>query len=350
MTKVSSHLKQLKFPLYTLVCRGKKSQQFSKGNSTLKTCISFIGRASLDFEDEDVVSFSDGKNGHDQGLSTWWKAFTQYVSILSEFEKYRATSRLLYPNHGTIRDVCVGPGLATRPQRGCYPTSTTGKRGKYLQTWLMSTYAEPSDPRSRQPLNRPTSPLSFVSVGIQGSVALPAALANTPVFGAENVTSQKIIKTRPRHRARFAFTPKGASPSGSPWPPLFSTCLPRILQSWLGWDLLSHYLDYILVVPDSPSLGATIQTLTTDYIEVRLQKHPRDSPPSPWLRGGYQSIFLSCSTHWPKSATLPGTLSKSSLTLLEAQSLAGFLGFCAPAAEFFFGPYGPSSRPSPNTA
>jgi hypothetical protein len=55
-------------------------------------------KASLDIEDEDVISLSDGKlrtkkrTGTTKDYpnpSTWSKAFIQYVSILSEFEKYR---------------------------------------------------------------------------------------------------------------------------------------------------------------------------------------------------------------------------------------------------------------------
>jgi hypothetical protein len=43
---------------------------------------------------------------------------------------------------------------------------------------------------------------------------------------------------------------------------LFVEGLHWILQSWLGWDLLSHFLDdFILVIPNSLSLDAMIQSI-----------------------------------------------------------------------------------------
>ena len=126
---------------------------------------------------------------------------------------------------------------------------------------------------------------------------------------------------------------------------LFAEGFHWILQSWLGWDLLSHYLDdFISVVPNSPSLDATIQSMTADYIEVTdLLGIPRKDSKDicgtvlPVLGHEVDTNMFTLKVPDDKLVEAQDAaaqaLSKASLSLSEAQSLAGFLGFCAPAVQ-----------------
>ena len=149
-------------------------------------------------------------------------------------------------------------------------------------------------------------------------------------------------------------------------PNLFAEGFHWILQSWLGWDLLSHYLDdFISVIPSSPSLDATIQSMTADYIEVTdllgiPRKDSKDICGTVLPVLGYEVDTSTFTLRVPDDKLVEArdaaaqSLSKTSLSLSEAQSLAGFLGFCAPAVQLgrvFLRPFcGSSSRKCPSEA
>jgi Reverse transcriptase (RNA-dependent DNA polymerase) len=50
---------------------------------------------------------------------------------------------------------------------------------------------------------------------------------------------------------------------------LFAEGLHWILQSWLQWDLLDHYLDdFILIIPHTPSIDSVVQLAASEYLVV----------------------------------------------------------------------------------
>jgi hypothetical protein len=126
---------------------------------------------------------------------------------------------------------------------------------------------------------------------------------------------------------------------------LFAEGLHWILQSWLHWDLLDHYLDdFIHIIPFSSSIDSAIQLAADEYIAVTdLLGLPRNDSKNecgmvvPVL--GYEidtRIFIlripADKLAKAHSATSQFLL-KNSISLHETDSLAGFLGFCAPAVR-----------------
>ena len=126
---------------------------------------------------------------------------------------------------------------------------------------------------------------------------------------------------------------------------LFAEAFHWILQSWLDWKFLSHYLDdFILIIPPSPSLDSVIHTAVKNYIDVTdLLGIPRNDKKDQCGTAltvlGYEIDTNTFILRVPRdklskayNSTLQA-LSKPSLNLHEAESLAGFLGFCAPAVQ-----------------
>jgi hypothetical protein len=78
---------------------------------------------------------------------------------------------------------------------------------------------------------------------------------------------------------------------------LFAEVFHWILQSWLGWKFLSHYLDdFICIFPMSASLDSIIRTAAEDYIAItgypatRFERPTRNGSRSARLRSGYKYI------------------------------------------------------------
>lgn len=126
---------------------------------------------------------------------------------------------------------------------------------------------------------------------------------------------------------------------------LFAEGFHWILQSWLHWDLLDHYLDdFMFIIPTSPSINATIQSANSDYVAItNLLGIPRNDKKDECGTIvsilGYEvdtTIFTLRVSH-PKlieaSKVTTDILGRSSISLYEAESIAGFLGFCAPAVR-----------------
>jgi reverse transcriptase-like protein len=124
---------------------------------------------------------------------------------------------------------------------------------------------------------------------------------------------------------------------------LFAEGFHWILQSWLNWDLLQHYLDdFILVIPVAAQ--HTIPTINAEYIEItNILGIPRND--SKDRVGTVLTVLgLEIDTNLftlrvPEEKLLQAykatakALDQDSITLNEIQSTAGFLGFCAPAVQ-----------------
>jgi hypothetical protein len=137
---------------------------------------------------------------------------------------------------------------------------------------------------------------------------------------------------------------------------LFAEGLHWILQLWLHWEFLDHYLDdFMLIIPTSRSIQSSIQSASSDYIAITdLLGIPRNEKKD---ECGTIVSVLGCevdtSTFTLRVPQLKLTeackttadiLEKPSISLYEAESLAGFLGFCAPAVRLgrVFDHFGPS--------
>jgi reverse transcriptase-like protein len=126
---------------------------------------------------------------------------------------------------------------------------------------------------------------------------------------------------------------------------LFAEGLHWILQSWLQWDLLDHYLDdFILIIPLSPSTDSVIQLATSDYIVVTdLLGLPRNDTKDQCgtvvsvlgyeIDTGAFTLRIPVDKLSKAHAITSQVLMSGSMSLHEVDSLAGFLGFCAPAVK-----------------
>lgn len=126
---------------------------------------------------------------------------------------------------------------------------------------------------------------------------------------------------------------------------LFAEGLHWILQSWLHWDLLDHYLDdFMLIIPASPYIQSITQSASSGYIAITdLLGIPRndskDECGTVVAVLGYEvdTSTFTLRVPYPKLVeayrTTADILGKASISLYEAESLAGFLGFCAPAVK-----------------
>jgi len=116
-----------------------------------------------------------------------------------------------------------------------------------------------------------------------------------------------------------------------------------MLQSWLHWNLIQHYLDdFITIIP--AALAHTIPQMETDYIAITdILGIPRNDKKN--QSGSIISVLgLEIDTNLftlrvPEDKmerafkATSQALQQESITLKEIEALAGFLGFCAPAVQ-----------------
>jgi hypothetical protein len=122
---------------------------------------------------------------------------------------------------------------------------------------------------------------------------------------------------------------------------LFSEAFHWILESKLGWFNLHHYLDdFIRVIKASPHIPAILHALNEDYIKItddlgipRNDAKDHEGQVAELL--GIEHDTTTFEARLPpaklaKAILLTSqALTRRSLTLLETQSLTGFLSFCA---------------------
>jgi hypothetical protein len=124
---------------------------------------------------------------------------------------------------------------------------------------------------------------------------------------------------------------------------LFAETFHWILQSWLHWDLLQHYLDdFITVIPASAS--HKIPGMETDYITItNLLGIPRNDTKNQLgtvitvlgLEVDTNNFTLRVPEDKMKKAfhATSRLHQQDSITRKEMENLAGFLSFCAPAVQ-----------------
>jgi hypothetical protein len=126
---------------------------------------------------------------------------------------------------------------------------------------------------------------------------------------------------------------------------LFAEGFHWMLQSYLGWELLEHYLDdFIHIVPASMASPTALADKAFDYIMLtnflgvpRNDKKDRTGLVVEVL--GYEINTIHMTVYLPQvkldraiNAT-DTALHQKSLSKGEAESLAGFLSFCAPVVQ-----------------
>lgn len=146
---------------------------------------------------------------------------------------------------------------------------------------------------------------------------------------------------------------------------LFAEAFHWLLQSYLGWLTLFHYLDdFMLIMPRNLATPALLAKLELDYILLTdlLGVPRRDDKNACGTRVvllGFMvdTVLLQMSIPKEKlekvSRLTTNTLSETSLSLVDAQSLAGLLTWCAPAVQLgwvfcrrmwsFVASYGPNA-------
>ena len=124
---------------------------------------------------------------------------------------------------------------------------------------------------------------------------------------------------------------------------LFAEAFHWMLQSWLHWNLIQHYLDdFITIIP--AALAHTIPQMETDYIAITdILGIPRNDKKN--QSGSIISVLgLEIDTNLftlrvPEDKmerafkATSQALQQESITLKEIEALAGFLGFCAPEVQ-----------------
>ena len=125
---------------------------------------------------------------------------------------------------------------------------------------------------------------------------------------------------------------------------LFAEAFHWILQSWLGWRQLEHYLDdFILILPPNTN-PQELQAIEADYIVVTdiLGIPRKDSKNECGTTAhilGYEINTITGHLLLPQEkVTRAYTLASQallgdSLTIREAQAIAGLLNFCSPAVQ-----------------
>jgi hypothetical protein len=126
---------------------------------------------------------------------------------------------------------------------------------------------------------------------------------------------------------------------------LFAEGLHWILESWLQWDFLDHYLDdFLLIIPLSPSIDSVVQLAASEYIVVTdLLGIPRNDSKDKCgtvvsvlgyeIDTGTFILRVPADKLSKAYAITTQILAGSSMSLHDVDSLAGFLGFCAPAVR-----------------
>jgi hypothetical protein len=124
---------------------------------------------------------------------------------------------------------------------------------------------------------------------------------------------------------------------------LFAEAFHWILQSWLQWNLLQHYLDdFITVIP--ASARHKIPDIETNYISItNMLGIPRNDTKNQLgtvitvlgLEVDTDHFTLRVPEEKMRRAFLAASrsLQQDSITRKEMEALAGFLGFCAPAVQ-----------------
>ena len=122
---------------------------------------------------------------------------------------------------------------------------------------------------------------------------------------------------------------------------LFAKNFHWILQSWLHWELLDHYLDvFLLIISVSSCLETTVQAAVRDYVNIinlldiswNNAKNKCRIIISVLNYEIDTSMFIlhsSCDKLRKACSATAQILIKDSMSLHEADSLADFLEFCA---------------------
>lgn len=122
---------------------------------------------------------------------------------------------------------------------------------------------------------------------------------------------------------------------------LFAEGLHWILQSWLGWDLLAHYLDdFIYILPPQWDPTAAIETANKGYIGVAtalglLRNDSKDASGTTVETLGIEIDTTQMTARLSKKKLqkalrlTTSALQANVLTELDAQKLSGFLSFCS---------------------